>query len=242
MNVTPLKPDARPLYEQARALLLERIRSGVWAPGSPLPNEFQLAAELGVSQGTVRKALNALADEKLVVRRQGRGTYVAEHTPADVLFRFFQIYDLEGNRVVPESQNQRTSRGKANANERARLKLASGTRVIRHSRIRTHLGTPFIDERIVLPDDLFADLGKGAEIPNTLYDLFQRKFGVTVGRADEKLTAALADRSVSRTLGVPVDTPLLRIDRVTYAIDSQPIEWRISLCHLDGLNYAVELR
>lgn len=242
MNTVLKLPDAQPLYEQVRELLFQRIQSGQWGPGMALPNEFQLAAELGVSQGTVRKALGVLADEQLVVRRQGRGTFVAEHTPADILFRFFQFYDEHGERVRPESRNRQTRRGKAKRDEAARLGLDKDARVIRHRRERTVHGVPFILEAVVLPEARFAGLGSDAEIPNTLYDLFQKEYGVTVGRADEKLTVTAAGASEATALNVGVGQPLLKIDRLTRAIDEQPIEWRVSLCHLDNLHYAVRLR
>ena len=149
------KPDARPLYEQVRELLFGRIQDGTWTPGMALPNEFQLADELGVSQGTVRKALGTLTADKLLVRRQGRGTFVATHTPADVLFRFFQFYDRDGNRVLPESRERRTRSGKAKVVEARQLDIARSDRVIRHSRIRTVEDEPIIIELIVFPQALF---------------------------------------------------------------------------------------
>ncbi len=241
MSRAPMKPDARPLYEQVRLALLQRIQSGAWPPGAALPNEFELAAEMGVSQGTARKAINALADERLVVRRQGRGTFVAEHTPAEVLFRFFQFYDAAGNRVSPESTNLNTRRAKARRDERARLKLAPSARVIRHARVRTVDGRPFVSELIVLPEDQFSDLGTDGEIPNTLYDLFQRRFGVTVARADEQITVDAADARIASELAIAKGTPLMVIDRVTFSIDGRPIEWRLSRCHLADLHYLVRL-
>lgn len=242
MSTVAAKPDARPLYEQVREALFQRIQSGEWPPGAALPNEFRLAAEMGVSQGTARKAINALAAERLVVRRQGRGTFVAEHTPADVLFRFFQIYDAGGNRVTPCSRNCSTRRGKARRAEREHLHLEAGARVIRHTRVRSVDHRPFIQELIVLPEERFHDLGIEGGVPNTLYDLFQHRFGVTVGRADEKLTVELADAATATALSIATGTPLLKIDRVTYSIDAQPIEWRVSHCHLADLHYAVQLR
>lgn len=241
MNDVADRPDARPLYEQVREALFRRIHTGAWPPGAGLPNEFQLADELGVSQGTVRKALNALAADKLIVRRQGRGTFVAEHTPADVLFRFFQFYDAQGNRVSPESRNRRTRRGKATRAEAERLALRGNARVIRHTRVRTRDDAAFISETITLPEARFKKLGQSSEIPNTLYDVFQKSYGVTVGRADEKLSVVGASAAVAAVLQIAPATPLLKIDRLTYSIDDQPIEWRVSYCHLDGLHYAVTL-
>ncbi|MGI9423341.1 MAG: GntR family transcriptional regulator [Hyphomicrobiaceae bacterium] len=242
MALATNKPNVQPLYEQVREILLERIQSGFWVPGQALPNEFEIAAELGVSQGTVRKALGVLAAEQLLVRRQGRGTFVAEHTSAEVLFRFFQFYDPAGNRVSPQSRSRRTRRGKVRSEEAKKLGLAADARVIRHARVRTIADRPFLRETIVLPEARFAGLGIGEEIPNTLYDLFQREYGITVSRADEQLTAVAATEPDAKTLGIAPGTPLLRIDRVTYAIDETPIEWRVSICHLRDIHYAVRLR
>jgi len=141
------KIDAKPLYVQVQRALSERIHSGVWEPGRPLPNEFQLAAEFGVSQGTVRKALDALAAEHLVERHQGRGTFVARHTSDTVHFRFFQLYD-PGGRIHPESRDVQVAVATADADERAALALEPKGRVIRITRTRTHADRPIIDERI----------------------------------------------------------------------------------------------
>ena len=74
---TPPNPDFRPLYVQVMEIISKRIEKGEWGPGEVLPAEPKFAEELGVSQGTVRKALDNIARKKIVVRRQGRGTFVA---------------------------------------------------------------------------------------------------------------------------------------------------------------------
>lgn len=232
-----LKPDARPLYVQVREILTERIRTGAWAPGAALPNEFEIAAELGVSQGTVRKALDAMAAEHLLVRRQGRGTFVMQHTPANMLFRFFNFYAEDGTQVEPESRDPRVSEGPANRAERARLGLADGARVVRITRLRTWAGKPLLTETIVVPERMFPGLGREPEIPNTLYDFYQRRFAVTVARGEEKLTAVAASKAEARALGIEAGTPLLKIDRVMFTLDERRIEWRLSLCRLEGAHY-----
>jgi GntR family transcriptional regulator len=234
--------DARPLYAQVRDLLIERISSGAWRPGALIPNEFAIAAELGVSQGTIRKALDALAADRLLVRRQGRGTYVAEHTPADVLFRFFNFFDAEGQRIEPDSIYARLAEARASAVERKRLALEDGEKVIRIARTRTKDGAPFILETIVLPARFFPGLATTAPVPNTLYDHFQKAYGVTVARGRERLTAVAAGRREAVALGIAEGTPLLRLDRTMYGLQQQPLEWRVSLCRMDGAAYEVELR
>jgi GntR family transcriptional regulator len=234
--------DNRPLYAQVRELLVARISSGMWRPGDLIPNEFAIARELGVSQGTVRKALDSLAASHLLVRRQGRGTYVAEHTPASMLFRFFNFFDREGKRIEPDSCNLSVSEGRATAEERGRLKLAAAAKVIRISRIRTIGGEPFILEDIALPAALFPGLARDPVIPNTLYDHFQKRYGLTVARGSEALTATAANRRQAQQLAIAEGTPLLSLDRVMYELQEQPVEWRVSHCRTDAARYLVELR
>lgn len=242
MAATDTDETSRPLYAQVREALIERIRTGGWAPGQLIPNEFELAAEFGVSQGTARKALDALAADGLVVRRQGRGTFVVEHTPANVLFRFFNIFDDTGIQVRPASPAARPTSGPAGIQEREALGLLPGDRVIRINRVRTREGKPFVLEALVLPDAMFPGLADRAEIPNTLYDLFQREFGILVTRGDERITAMVAGPLEASALEVPAGTPLLHISRVAYGLDDKPVEWRVSMCHLDRAHYFVRLK
>lgn len=229
--------DGRPLYAQVRERLVERIRSGQWKPGQLIPNEFEIAAEFGVSQGTARKAIGELAAEGLVVRRQGRGTFVVEHTPAHVLFRFFNIVDAAGAAVIPDSREASAHLAEADAEERRVLGLEPSSRVIRIKRTRTREGTPFIVETIALPEKLFPGLADRPEVDNTLYDMFQKEYGVLVMRTDDRLSAVAAEPHVAARLGISPGAPLLRIDRVAFGLDDAPVEWRISLCRLDGAHY-----
>ncbi len=230
--------DERPLYAQVRERLVERIRSGEWKPGQLIPNEFEIAAEFGVSQGTARKAISELAAEQLVMRRQGRGTFVVEHTPANVLFRFFNMFDGAGAPLTPDSRDSRCSLAPhASSEEQAALGLEAGDAVIHITRTRTRNGHPFIVETISLPAALFPGLADRDQIPNTLYDLFQKAFGILLTRTDDRLTAVVADAAAAAALGVPAGTPLLRVARIAYGLDDRPIEWRVSLCHLEGAHY-----
>jgi GntR family transcriptional regulator len=239
------QPDnngVRPLYARVRERLIERIRSGEWKPGQLIANEFEIAAEFGVSQGTARKAIGDLASEGLVVRRQGRGTFVVEHTPAHVLFRFFTLVDANGAAVVPDSRDARSSPAQASSEEREALGLDPDARVIRITRIRTRLGAPFITETIVLPEALFPGLAEQPEMPNTLYDLFQKAYGVLVTRTDDHLSAVAADADTAAILGIAPGTPLLRIGRIAFSLDDRPVEWRVSLCHLADAHYLARSR
>jgi GntR family transcriptional regulator len=233
----PAATDPRPLYAKVREQLVERIRSGIWKPGQLIPSEFEIAAEFGVSQGTARKAIGALAAERLVMRQQGRGTFVVEHTPAHVLFRFFNMFDAAGELIIPDSRPTRPRVGRATSAEERALHLAAGAEVIRIDRVRTRAGIPFICETIRLPQELFPDLAQIAELPNTLYDLFQKTYGILLVRTEDRLSATAADADTAGVLSLVPGAPLLRIDRTAFGLDDRPIEWRVSLCHLQGAHY-----
>ncbi len=235
------KLDAQPLYTRVKRALAERILSGIWPPGRLLPNEFQLAEEFGVSQGTVRKALDALAAENLVERHQGRGTFVARHTSDTVHFRFFQLYDA-GGRIQPESRDVRIAVAEPDGRERAALALAPEDRVIQIARTRTHEGLPILDERISLSETLFAGLLEYETIPNTLYDVYQTDFGITVARVEENLRAAPASERTARRLDCRVGAPVLAIERVAFDYSNRPVEWRVSHCLTDSVFYHNTLR
>jgi GntR family transcriptional regulator len=231
----------RPLYRQVKDAFLKRMGDGTWPPGFALPSETQLAAELGVSQGTVRKALDELTAEHLVTRRQGVGSFIAEHDETRILFQFFKLKPDDGGQAFPDSQVIDADEVDGTPEELAELALAPGSRVIRIRRVRALSGKPVVAERIVLPATLFPGLTHQA-IPNNLYALYAGAYGVTVGRAREKLKAISLERSDATLLGVPTGCPALAIDRLAYALDGTPAEWRRWVCLTDDMHYLSDLR
>ena len=235
-------PIKRPLYAHVHAGMVERIRSGRWKPGQLIPNEFEIAREFGVSQGTARKAIGALAEERLVVRQQGRGTFVYQHTPDDIQFRFFNVFDETGERIMPVSRSTKCLPGKANRAERKALRLATNARVIRVSRIRAHGRRRLITETVVLPEAVFPGLADLPEIPDTFYDVFQKDYGVLVTHTEERVTATPANAACAEDLGIAAGTALVRIERTAFTMDGRPVEWRVSLCHFKGAYYLARTR
>lgn len=231
----------RPLYRQVRDVLVKRIVDGAWKPGEALPNEFELAAELGVSQGTARKALDELEAEKFVVRRQGKGTFVASHDEARILFQFFKLVPDAGKVEFPDSRILDVWVDATDARARSVLALRAGARVVRIDRVRSLAGVVCIYERLVLPRALFPNIER-RDLPNNLYELYRAEFGVTIVHATEKLKAVSATAREAKHLKVMPGMPLLSIDRTAYAADGRPAEWRVSLCHTDKLHYLSDLR
>lgn len=239
---TETPPGFRPLYKQVRDILTRRLAEGVWPPGAMLPSEQELAASLAVSQGTVRKALDAMAAENLIVRRQGRGTFVAQQDDERVLFHFFRLTGDDGSHVFPESEVESVRLEKAGRDEIDRLALASGDRVVRIQRTRSLGGRPVVAERLSLPAARFPGLEKRQDLPNNLYGLFAHAYGVSIARASERLKAVAADAEAAARLQLAEGTPVLAIERTAFSVIGDPVEWRMSLCATDGFHYDSEMR
>lgn len=231
----------QPLYVQVKEHLLTRIVEGYWLPGSLLPSENQLAAELGVSQGTVRKALDEMTAEKVVVRRQGRGTFVSEHTQEQALFHFFRLADAEGVSPAPSSDVISVTEREATPDEVTKLELERGEQVALIERVRLLAEQPVVLETVVLSCADFPNIAAQQPLPNTLYTLYQSKYGVSILTAKESITAVLADDYDKTFLKVPVGSPLLQIERLAFSIDGRPVELRYSRCLTDQYRYQIEL-
>jgi len=236
-------PDFLPLYKQVYNVLVRRIAEGSWRPAQALPSEQALAQELGVSQGTVRKAMDTLAAENLIARHQGKGSFVAEHTQEHALYRFFRLARPapNGDRVTPQLGEEKTSRRQATRAERSRLHLRKNAQVIEIRRTRLVDEVPKIVEKIVLPLSLFPGIDRQQVLPNTLYSLYQGVYGVSVALAKEELRAVLANKGDARALGLTPGAPLLQIDRIATGLDGQRVEWRISRCDTRDIVYAVDV-
>lgn len=220
------------LYMQIKDLLLARITKGDWLPGSIIPSEMNLAHELGVSQGTVRKAITELVENNVLTRRQGKGTFVSNHDVNRALFHFFHITDNKGHKVLPDSRVLTCRRKIATRKEASVLQLPGETEVTRIERVRSIAGKATMIETITLPADPFGELGKGSEdeLPNTLYELYETRYGITIHSADEQLRAIAASKHDARLLGLEVGTPVLEIERVALTLDKTPVELRVSRC------------
>jgi len=236
-------PDFQPLYRQVYGVLVRRIAEGTWRPAQSLPSEQALAAELGVSQGTVRKAMDALAAENLILRKQGKGSFVAEHTQEHALFRFFRLARPSPGRerVTPTLGDTSVRRRSANRAEQTRLELSPKADVVEIRRTRLIDGKPAINEKIILPCSLFPGIDKLDELPNTLYSLYQNVYGISIAFAREELRAVQADGRDAKALQVETGTPLLQVDRIGVALDGRQVEWRCSRCDTRNLVYAVDV-
>lgn len=222
-----------PLYMQVKELLVTKISSGEWSPGCIIPSEIRLAQELSISQGTVRKAITELVESNILIRRQGKGTFVANHDDDRALFHFFHIYNQRGTKVLPECHTLSCRKKRASRIEAATLAIAEQSEVVRIERIRKLEGVPIIVETIILPADPFSklkDLPTG-DLPNMLYELYETHFGITIHRAQEHLRAITSTKHDAELLGISAGAPLLEIKRVAQTLDGLPVELRTSRCN-----------
>ncbi|MFV3126550.1 GntR family transcriptional regulator [Niveispirillum sp. KHB5.9] len=234
-------PGYRPLYRQVYDIIVAKVAEGVWRPGEAIPSEHALARELGVSQGTMRKVLDALTAEKLLVRHQGKGTFIAENTQERSLFRFFRMVRAGGERVTPGMGEQSVKVRAARIADQQKLDLAKGSRVVEISRVRLVDGKPTVRETIILPSALFPKIEERMPLPNTLYSLYQTDFGINIVSTNEELRAEIATADDQRLLAAPAGAPILCIDRVALSLQDRKVEWRISRVHARDLCYAVTL-
>ncbi|WP_341645118.1 GntR family transcriptional regulator [Thauera sp. SDU_THAU2] len=224
-------PTFSPLYRQIKTLILQALESGEWRPGQAIPSEQELAARFSVSQGTVRKAIDEMAAENLLVRKQGKGTYVASHNDPRALFRFLRLVPMDGDLSQPQSVPLDCWRAKAGQEASRMLGIEPGAPIIIVRRLLKFSTKPVVIDEIYLPGEVFQ--GLTSEVlqgwNGSLYSLFETRFGLRMIRAQERIRAVAADRNASEALKVAEGTPLLSVERVTYTYGDKPVEWRRGL-------------
>ena len=235
-------PAFSPLYQQIKGLILQSLQSSEWKPGESIPSEMELAARYRVSQGTVRKAIDELASGHLLVRKQGKGTFVATHAEHQVQYRFLKLVPDQGD-LNTEGPAQREiidcKRLRASADIARALALRSGDAVLQVRRVLSFAGVPTILEDLWLPGAPFKGLTaeRLAGYHGPMYALFETEFGVRMVRAEEKIRAVLPDKAQRELLDLPANTPLLSVERVAYTYNDTPMELRRGFYRTDTHHY-----
>ncbi|MBA3625975.1 MAG: GntR family transcriptional regulator [Methylibium sp.] len=237
-------PAFSPLYQQIKALITRSLQAGEWRPGEAIPSETELAVRYRVSQGTVRKAIDELAAENLVLRRQGKGTFVATHAEQQVQYRFLRLVPDERAKSGPvERRLLDCRRVRANAEVARTLDLKASDPVIQARRLLIFAGRPVVLEDIWLPGNLFKGLTteRLADYRGPLYAFFETEFGVRTIRAEEKLRATSANAVDAPLLAVAEGSPLLSVERRTLTYGDKPVELRRGLYETSNHYYRNEL-
>ncbi|MEI7514660.1 MAG: GntR family transcriptional regulator [Betaproteobacteria bacterium] len=239
-------PAFSPLYQQIKALLLQSLESGEWKSGAAIPSEQELATRFKVSQGTVRKAIDELSIDNLLVRRQGKGTFVATHAERQVQYRFLKLVPEHGD-ANRDGRAQRQivecKRARASSEVARGLGLRPGDAVLQVRRVLSFSACPTILEDIWLPGTPFKGL-TAERLRNDdgpMYALFEREFDVRMVRAEEKIRAVLPDATQMELLVVTSSTPLLSVERIAYTYNDAPMEMRQCLYLTSNHYYRNEL-
>jgi GntR family transcriptional regulator len=246
---SPASPEAAigpafsPLYQQIKALMTRSLQLAEWRPGEAIPSETELAARFKVSQGTVRKAIDELAADNLLVRRQGKGTFVATHAEEQVQFRFLRLMPDDAARGAMSRQLIDCKRQRAPAEVARTLGLRASDPVIRVRRLLSFQQSPVVLDDIWLPAILFKGLTAERLAANRgpMYGLFESEFGVRMIRAEEKIRAIAGDAVAAGLLQLPPGSPLLSVERLTHTYGDQPVELRRGLYNTASHYYRNEL-
>jgi GntR family transcriptional regulator len=222
-----------PIYKEVKRRMLAALAAGEWGPGEAIPSETRLAERFGIAIGTLRKAIDELVGENVLVRQQGRGTFVATHSRDRMLFLFFNIVRHDGAKEYPAIELLGFRRTRADADTAERLQIAPRAPVLAYRNLLRLRGRPVIVDDITVPADLFPGLTaeRLRDRTNTLYHLYQHVFGLSVVRTAEAVRAVAAPADIAALLGVADAAPLLRVRRIAYTLSDRPVELRHS--HVD---------
>ncbi len=232
-----------PLYMQVKKRITESLVSAEWSPGQSIPSEIELAKKYNVSQGTVRKAIDDLAADKILIRRQGKGTFVSTHNEENIQLRFLRLTEMSGKKEKLENKLISFGKEKASNQIAKALGVSASSTLISIKRLLTFNGSPLILDLIKIPSSSFRALTaeKVIEKKGSMYRMYETDFGIQMLHADEKIKAVEASKESSTMLNIIEGSPLLSVERLSYTYDDKPIEWRLGLCVTLDHYYKTEL-
>jgi GntR family transcriptional regulator len=230
-----------PLYYQLQRQLREAIDSGVLTANSALPTEPELASQLGISRFTVRQAMEQLVRDGLIRRERGRGTFVAEPPASAAVGRPYSFAeDLDSQGLDAHAPVLRLGPVTPPVEARTALGATADEPVLEIVRLRSRGGRPVAVEISLVPANLVPGLTVEALTDTSLYDVLERRYGITVTTAEEELRLVALEDEVARWLDVPPGTPGCRIERVTWD-DNRVIELRYSHLATDSVRFRVSV-
>jgi GntR family transcriptional regulator len=223
----------KPLYAQVRDMLLVRVKRGEWTAGECLPNEFMLSAEFNVSIGTVRRAVAELEASGVLLRKQGRGTYVAGAGPAALQQKLSCLRLPGGDRLTPAYTLVSILRRAAASGEAKHLGIGNGGLAVEVVQTLAHGDSRIGVEVSVLCAASLPRLETQLHFGQNLYPVLA-DYGMLVTRVEETIGLEIADGAVGAHLGIEAGVSLLAVERVAITLDGQIAELR-SARYLPGI-------
>ena len=231
-SIIKLDDHTVPFYKIIKSDLTRSLRGDALRTGVALPTEKELALRYGVSVGTVRRALMELVAEKILVRQQGRGTFLAPFDISRMLNSFWHIVRRkDGHPEVPQVCTLHFKLTTADDEVAARLDIPAGSEVYSIRNLMLMAGRPVLVDNLQIPCHLFPGLTEAQFWAReaTIYDLYRDRFGVNVVKTVDRLHAVAADLEVAKLLNRQAGSPVLEIVRVAHTFEDKPVEYRRSL-------------
>ncbi|EOT41144.1 MULTISPECIES: GntR family transcriptional regulator [Enterococcus] len=217
--------DSLPIYIQIHDQIKAKIEKGGWQIGDRLPSERELATQFSVSRMTLRQAIQTLADEGILERKIGSGTYVARQKVQEKMTgttSFTEIMLSQGRE--PSSKVVSYFMTAPSSSEMEKLKLAPEEGILRMERIRFADGVPICFEVASIPEHLIKDYSK-AEITTSFYKTLEEKGGLKIGGANQTISAMLASEQIAEFLKIKRGDAILRMRQISYLEDGAPFEY-----------------
>ena len=236
-DVTPDRSRQTPLYIQLANNLRVLIADGSLQGEGTLPSERALSEQTGASRVTIRRAIEQLVEEGLVLRRQGSGTFIADRIeqPGNTLSGF--TADMRRRGRLPKSIWLIKVVSQPTAEEAEMLKIAPQASVVRLGRVRLDGGQPLAVEHAVVPTELLPPLRR---IGQSLYEALASTGNAPVA-GTQRIRASLATPVEAGLLSVEPDSPTLRIERSTWRSDGRPVELTRSAYRGDRYEFVSDL-
>ncbi|HEY3091898.1 MAG TPA: GntR family transcriptional regulator, partial [Vicinamibacterales bacterium] len=232
-----------PLYQQIQHLIRHRITSGHYAPGSQIPSENDLCRELNVSRVTLREALRELVRDDMLVKIQGKGTFVNANPPrrlAPVKYAGF-LDELQERMRKLTVKNVEVDTVAAGAELEATLRLEGGAHIVRIRRLRLIDEEPFSFTINYLPVEIGRKVPAKALQTIPLLRILQEDLKIPITGAHETIEAAPADPEIARKLAIPALYPVMHMKRVMFTTGNRPFELVETYYRADKYHYSVNL-
>lgn len=231
-----------PLYKEVEREIMQCLAGGEWKPGDRLPSEPELAERFGVAVFTIRAGIQKLVDSGILLRRQGKGTFVALHRARPLRNQFLRIFSNDGLKASWDRELISVTKARASDDVASVLKLggtAAERSIYEVLFLLKNEGkvVAFVESK--LSARLFSTVTEAAfrNTADNLYAVFQERFGVNVIRIEERVRASRAGRTGARWLAIDASDPILRIERVAYTYNDVPVEFRRYNVEADNHHY-----
>ncbi len=230
-----------PRYEQVRWQIQKLLIKSKWTIEKPIPTELELASMYSVSVGTVRKAVECLVEDGLLIKQQGKGTFLKQPNFDSSLMRFFRLRNKQGNDVQPIGDVKKLSVVHAIPEINAKLNLSETDKLIHIERVRKNEDVVVLSEKIWLPESLFLNLKDVAikNFGNLLYPFYYQQCGQFVSSAIEQLS--FETNIQDQYLQNKITDPLVKVCRIAKNIEGTAIEYRESFGFAENFNYEISI-